>query len=548
MLHQTLSARAVRLGAALCLAALPAALAGCDDPARGTPVAAVEVTSPGPSLDVGQTLQLTAVVRGADGEEISGRRVSWTSSAPAVASVEDGVVTGRGVGTATITASAGGREGRVELTVEAAVAQVTLEPDSFTLVVGNSVAVRTPTEDHAANAVARVLAVPRDAAGNVMPGRAARYTVSDERVATVDAEGVVRALAPGVATITARIGGAQGTLTLTVERPYTLTYLGTLPGLPASRAVAINELGQVAGYSYTPVGEFGAVSGERGWVWRDGSFTEVGIPGVGASGAVVPAGIDESGRVGGLARTATGRVVFLWDDGTAVTAAAPGARIASLAMNDRGEIVGGWMDDFCTRNCAGGGWIFRDGAVKALGNYGGLRLTPRAINDAGQITGTLYRAGSGTESGRAFLLESDSAAEVTLPPTSEILSEGNDVEAQGRVFGHDLAGGVILPFTWRPGGAVTHFAPLRSGFSSKATAGNGRGDAVGTGLCPGCPSPDGVPVLFRDGRPIRIADLFVPGDWSFDAAADINDRGQVVGYGTHRTTGVRGALLLTPPQ
>lgn len=537
------------LGLALALGALPAALAGCDEPIRSAPVGSVEVTAPQTGLDVGQTVQLTATVRDEDGADLAGRTVSWSSSDPAVASVAEGLVTGRAPGGATITARVGGKQGQVQLTVLTAVARVTMEPDSFRMVVGNSVAIRVPTEDHNANALARLLAVPRDAAGNVLVHREVRFTSSDERVATVDSAGTVRALAPGVATVTARAGGGEGRLTVTVERPYTLTYLGTLPGLPGSRAVAINELGQVAGYSFTPVGDFGAVTGERGWVWQDGRLTGVVVPDLAAAGGnVVPVGIDERGRVGGLARTTLGLTAFLWDAGSVVAAPVPGPRIAGLGMNDRGEIVGGWMSDFCTRNCSGGAWIFRSGTVTAIGNHGSLRLTPKAINNAGQITGTVYQLGSGTESGRAFLLESATAAGVALPPTNPILSEGNDIDSLGRVFGHDLAGGAILPFSWRSGGAPTHFAPLRSGFSSSATAANDRGEAVGTAVCPGCPSPAGLPVLFRNGRAIRLEDLFVAGDWVFDTVRDVNDRGQIVGWGRHRTTGVTGALLLSPPQ
>lgn len=63
--------------------------------------------------------------------------------------------------------------------------------------------------------------------------------------------------------------------------------------------------------------------------------------------------------------------------------------------------------------------------------------------------------------------------------------------------------------------------------------------------CAGC--TDAVPVIFRGARAQRVEDLFVAGDWVVQEVTDINDRGQIVGWGTHRATGVRGALLLTPP-
>jgi hypothetical protein len=61
-------------------------------------------------LSVGSTSPLTATLADADGNEITDRRVSWTSNKPKVATVSSkGVVKGRTVGTATITARSGGK-------------------------------------------------------------------------------------------------------------------------------------------------------------------------------------------------------------------------------------------------------------------------------------------------------------------------------------------------------------------------------------------------------------------------------------------------------
>src|SRR5688500_18463443 len=124
MPHDLLSRHTVRLALALALGALPAALAGCDDPARSEPVAAVELRGPEPYVELGGTLQFTAMVADAQGNPLSGRRVTWESSNPGVASVQDGVVTGRALGTATIRAASGGVMDSVQVTVEPVVASV----------------------------------------------------------------------------------------------------------------------------------------------------------------------------------------------------------------------------------------------------------------------------------------------------------------------------------------------------------------------------------------------------------------------------------------
>jgi uncharacterized protein YjdB len=61
-------------------------------------------------VSVGSTSPLTATLADTDGNEITDRRVSWTSNKPKVATVSSkGVVKGRAVGTAMITARSGGK-------------------------------------------------------------------------------------------------------------------------------------------------------------------------------------------------------------------------------------------------------------------------------------------------------------------------------------------------------------------------------------------------------------------------------------------------------
>jgi len=69
-------------------------------------------------LMVSRTAMLTATLADDDSNEIVGRHVSWTSNKPKVATVSPkGVVKGRGIGTATITARAGGKKATVLVVV-----------------------------------------------------------------------------------------------------------------------------------------------------------------------------------------------------------------------------------------------------------------------------------------------------------------------------------------------------------------------------------------------------------------------------------------------
>lgn len=82
------------------------------------PVASVTVAPATANVRMGDTLRLVATPRDAAGNPLPGRDVSWSTSGPTLASVSaSGTVTGRGVGTATITATVEGKSGRSVVSV-----------------------------------------------------------------------------------------------------------------------------------------------------------------------------------------------------------------------------------------------------------------------------------------------------------------------------------------------------------------------------------------------------------------------------------------------
>jgi uncharacterized protein YjdB len=86
--------------------------------ASTAPVAAVSITSHNPWVLIGGTLQLSAILNDARGNLLGGRTVSWTSSAPAVATVTtSGLVTGATEGMTTITAASEGKSDTAQISV-----------------------------------------------------------------------------------------------------------------------------------------------------------------------------------------------------------------------------------------------------------------------------------------------------------------------------------------------------------------------------------------------------------------------------------------------
>jgi uncharacterized protein YjdB len=86
-----------------------------------TPVAANAVAPAKVTIAPTETRQLAATARDAEGNELSGRPFTWSSSDEAVATVsKDGLVLGVEDGTATITATAEGQSGTATITVVSA--------------------------------------------------------------------------------------------------------------------------------------------------------------------------------------------------------------------------------------------------------------------------------------------------------------------------------------------------------------------------------------------------------------------------------------------
>ena len=181
------------------------------------PVASVSVSPATASVQAGQTVQLNATPKDANGTALSGRTVTWASSNVGVATVSGGVVTGLSAGSVTITATSEGQSGTATVSVTAVpVASVSVSPATASVQAGQAV---------------QLTATPRDASGNALSGRTVTWASSNAAVATVSATGSVSGVAAGSATITATSEGHSGTSAVTV------TAAAALPGAVSDLAV-----------------------------------------------------------------------------------------------------------------------------------------------------------------------------------------------------------------------------------------------------------------------------------------------------------------------
>ncbi|HEX2568639.1 MAG TPA: Ig-like domain-containing protein [Polyangia bacterium] len=185
----------------------------------------ISITPPSPSLARDLTLRLTATGTYSDNttQDLT-TQVTWSSSAPGIAAISNapgsqGLVTALGQGQATITAALGAQSSTTALTVTAAqLTSIVVSPNAPTIYSGQPQA-------FTANGVYD---------DNTMRDLTALVTwaSSDQSIASVSnapgSQGLARSLRPGQATITARLGTASGTATLTVNA-YPLTTLAITP-------------------------------------------------------------------------------------------------------------------------------------------------------------------------------------------------------------------------------------------------------------------------------------------------------------------------------
>lgn len=181
--------RGVRRAGAAVLVAATVTTAGCLD-LKPPSACTVSVAPTTLTLPVNGSATIVGTAFNCDGNTIRNKRVSFSSSNAAVATVTpEGNVIAIAVGTTTISAVADGKSAAVQVTVTPErAATVIITPSTITLR-------RTNTR--------QLAAVARTAQNQVIEGRTFRWNSSNTAIASVDQSGLVRALTAGTVTITA---------------------------------------------------------------------------------------------------------------------------------------------------------------------------------------------------------------------------------------------------------------------------------------------------------------------------------------------------------
>ncbi|MBK8814376.1 MAG: HYR domain-containing protein [Methylococcaceae bacterium] len=262
---------------------------------------------------------------------------------------------------------------------------------------------------------------------------------------------------------------------------YIISDLGTLGGA-YSKSAAINESGQIAGYSH----KLGNAA-LRPFLWQSG------------------AGLQDLNTLGGTQAMAVG-------------------------INAAGQVVGNSLTsgDIATR-----GFIWNVGGMTQLSTLGGTRSRATAVNNNGVMTGAASLSGDVADHG-AVWPTSLAASPIDLRTLGGLNSQGNDININGQVAGYaENATRLTHATLWSaPYTALGQDLGTLGGTYSTAYAVNGIGQVTGVSTLSGDLQYRGF--VWQSGQGMVDIGSLTPTSTQ-TAGLDINNNGDIVGYST--TTG-----------
>jgi probable HAF family extracellular repeat protein len=372
------------------------------------------------------------------------------------------------------------------------------------------------------------------------------------RVSLLSRIGAIGVSLIAIASVTGSAGAAQSGERITAVE------LGALAATVSAGPNAMNEFGQVVGYSG---GVFGG--GSSAVSWQNGQITSFGTGGA--------TDVNVFGHVVGYENVDGGEpVARLWRNGQSIDLTQDRPSQAN-SINTWDEVVvsarptvydpdtklsvwrSGKLTELPVPGAGPGSTHQSPGVINDLGQVAGSLLTPSgsyafrcsrtscaklpnppgmdpthyvvaaAINDSGQIVGTTMARTAPAEQ-KAVLWSGGRVIDLgTLGGERGYVVGPRSINTFGQVVGvSQTAAGVEHAFSWR-NGTMTDLGSLRGG-SSYATAVNDVGDIVGFSELIENTMVAGV--LWRNGKMIELPRL---NDYPWCMARDVNNRGQIVG-------------------
>jgi len=303
-----------------------------------------------------------------------------------------------------------------------------------------------------------------------------------------------------------------------------VTDLGLLPGDAAGTAVAINDRGEVVGFSARE-----SFVGERHAFLRT---AQAGMRSLGTLGGASSQATDinELGQVVGFSQTESGENhAFLWTADAGFTDLGTlGWQSFAVGVNNLGQVVGfSYLVPGQFRPAHAFVWT-REGGMVDIGTLGGTLGIASGVNDLGQVVGS---ASPGQDGPSHAFLWTEAVGMADLGTLGGDFSRANRINNFGQVVGGSRVTSEQLAlhaFLWTGEAGMVDLGTL-GGDASEAIGVNDFGMVVGgSALVTGQTSPQHAFLWTEAGG---LEDLGTLGG-DFAQAADVNDRGQVVGLST----------------
>jgi len=326
------------------------------------------------------------------------------------------------------------------------------------------------------------------------------------------------------------------------EVRYTVTDIGVLPGYTAYvQAMGINNNGQIVGYC------------QRSGDWKNHAFLwqrDTGLQDIGTLGGTdaMAFSINNYGQIVG---GSTNNMVFpsdpkghhfhafLWQNSSGMHDILNdgGYKSYSTDINDNGQVVGIYRGLDCDGDpSAPHAFLWQNGSIPMIFSPG---FEPSGINNAGQVTGQMYRNGKD----RAYIWQRSTGLQNIGTLSGDNSAGAAAINDKGQVVGTSWST-TKYPYTsraflWQQNNGMQDLGSLSSNGSVAALDINNSGQVVGCSI--------NCAFIWQSGTGmVDLNTLIDPSaGWILGSAIGINDNGWIVGSGTNPAGDTR-AFLLTP--